>query len=253
MGNIKSKPVWPKSKEEIWNEVFEHLDEQEHKERFLSKIPIWGYAAGLLIPLLLICHFYTVTEETMKGEHSVIMLPDRSMVTMNAESKLSYKPFEWFISKRVKLKGEAFFEVNPGRYFSVQTGQTQVKVLGTTFNVYSRLETCRVICLSGRVEVHDGKKSITLNPNMQAVFNEKININSDVEVSTATGWMQGKFVFVETPLKEVIAEVERQYNITVTPDYNPNHFYSGNFLKTEKPEEILEVIGKPFDITFNIE
>jgi Fe2+-dicitrate sensor, membrane component len=253
MDKIKSKPVWPKSKEDIWDEVFEHLDEQEHKKFFLNKIPTWGYAACILIPLLLICHFYTVTEDTMKGEHSVVILPDRSTVTMNAESKLSYKPFEWYISKKVKLKGEAFFEVTPGRSFSVQTGQTQVKVLGTTFNVYSRHETCRVTCLSGQVEVHAEKKSIILNPNMQAVFNEKININNNVEVSTATGWMQGKFVFIEMPLQEVIAEVERQYNITVTPDYNPNHLYSGNFSKMEEPEEILEVIGKPFDISFSIE
>ena len=253
MGNIKSKPIWPKSKEEIWNEVFEHLDEQEYKGSFLSKIPIWGYAAGIFIPLLLICHFYTITEETMRGEHSVVILPDRSTVTMNAESKLSYKPFEWFISKKVILKGEAFFEVNPGRSFSVQTGQTQVKVLGTTFNVYSRLETCRITCLSGRVEIHTGKKSIILNPNMQAVLKEKNHINCDVETTTATGWKQGKFVFIEMPLEEVIAEVERQYNITVKPNYNPNHLYSGNFSKKEKPEEVLEVIGKPFDITFSIE
>ena len=253
MGNIISKPVWTNSKEEIWDEVFEHLDEQEHKKRFLSKIPVWGYAAGLLIPLLLFCHFYTVTEETMKGEQSVVSLPDRSVVTMNAESKLSYKPLEWFISKKVKLEGEAFFEVNPGRSFSVQTAQTQVKVLGTTFNVYSRLETCRVTCLSGRVEVYAGKISAVLNPNMQAVINDKINVNNDVDNATATGWMQGKFVFIETPLQDVIAEVERQYNITVKPDYNPNHFYSGNFSKKEKPEETLEVIGKPFDIIFSIE
>ena len=253
MGNITSKPVWHKSKEDIWNEVFEHLDEQDNKKRFLSKIPIWGYAAGILIPLLLFCHFYTVTEKTMKGEHSIVRLPDRSAVTMNAESKLSYKPIEWFISRKVRLEGEAFFEVTQGRSFSVQTGQTQVKVLGTTFNVYSRLEMCRVTCLTGRVEVHSGKESIILNPNMQAVINKKINVSNDVAHTTATGWMQGKFVFVETPLKEVIAEVERQYNITVKPDYNPNHFYSGNFSKKEKPEEILEIIGKPFDITFSIE
>ena len=253
MDNNNIDSFWPKSKYEIWDEVFEHLDKQECKKVFLKNIPKWGYAACLLIPLLLLCHFYTVTEETMKGEHLVVRLPDRSMVTMNAESKLSYRPFEWFISKKVKLTGEAFFEVSPGRSFSVKTGQVQVNVLGTTFNVYARYGTYRVTCLSGKVEVFAQQNPIVLNRNMQAVFNEKIDVKSDVESITATGWMQGKFVFVDTPLHEVIAEVERQYNITVMPDYNPNHVYTGNFPKTEKPEEILHIIGKPFDIKFNIE
>ena len=252
MDNHKIESDWPKSKEEIWDEVFERLDEQEDKKRFLSKIPVWGYAASLLIPFLFVCHFYTVTEETKKGEHSVVRLPDRSTVTMNAESRLSYKPLKWLISRQVKLAGEAFFEVNPGRSFSVQSGQLEVNVLGTTFNVYARFGTYRVTCLSGRVEVHAKKKPVLLNPNMQAVFNENMNVNSDVAMMTATGWMQGKFVFTDTPLKEVIAEVERQYNITVTSDYQPNHLYTGNFSKTEKPEDVLKVIGKPFDITFSI-
>ena len=97
-----------------------------------------------------------------------------------------------------------------------------MKVLGTTFNVYSRLETCCVTCLSGRVEVHTGKESVILNPNMQVVVNDKINVCNDAANTTATGWMQGKFVFVEAPFKEVIAEVEHRYNIALKPDYNQN-------------------------------
>jgi ferric-dicitrate binding protein FerR (iron transport regulator) len=68
----------------------------------------------------------------------------------------------------------------------------------------------------------------------------------------ATGWMQGKFAFTETPLAEVVAEIERRYDIRVIPDYNPDYLYTGNFSKTERPEEVLEIIGKPFGITFNI-
>lgn len=253
MDNINNKPVWAKSKDEIWREVFEPVVEHSYGKGFWSRIPVWGYAASLLIPVLLMCHLYTVTEETSRGEHTVVSLPDRSTVTMNAESKLTYKPLEWFISKKVTLKGEAFFEVNPGRQFCVQSGRARVQVLGTTFNVYARAEKYRITCLTGRVEVHAGSESVVLNPNMQAVFNENMNVNSDVVSSTATGWIQGKFVFVKTPLQEVIAEVERQYNITVVPGNYPNHLYSGIFLKMDKPEDVLEVIGKPFDISFSIE
>ena len=254
--NIRIKPVWPKSKEMVWIETFEHLEEQRGSKRFSIRLPVWSYAASLLIPILLVCHFYTATEQTARGEHAVVQLPDRSKVTLNAESTISYKPFEWFISRKVSLEGEAYFEVKHGSRFSVISGSKRVNVLGTTFNTYARPEAYRVTCLTGQVEVHAGNETVILNPTMQATYLDRkfvITNNSQTSVAAATGWTQGKFVFDKTPLQEVIAEVERQYNIDVAPDYDPNHLYTGYFSKTENsPEEILEIIGKAFGITFRI-
>ena len=318
---IRIKPVWPKSKEEIWSEKFEPLVTQSeskmtHKKSqeedsgnnfkiypkpipswynfaFLmeenrmrkeakqipfkktnaarveaqsakKRFPLWGYAASILIPVLLFCSLYTVTETTKRGEQAVVQLPDRSTVTLNAESKLSYKPFIWFISRKgasssnvfarkVSLEGEAYFEVTPGNRFSVQTGDYRVNVLGTTFNVQARPGMYRVTCLTGQVEVQTGQETAPLGPNMQASLHErKLTVIDDVTPSVAIGWMKNMFVFEGTPLGEVIAEIERQYNITVIPDYDPNHLYSGFFSKTENPTEILEAIGKAFGITFSI-
>ena len=249
--NIRIKPLWPKSKEEIWEERFEHL--AEPKKRFFMQIPIWYYAASLLIPFILFGFLYTVNESTARGEHVAIQLPDRSTVTLNSESKLSYKPFIWFISRKIGLEGEACFEVKQGRQFSVLSGQNRVNVLGTTFNVFARTEIFRVNCLTGQVEVRAGQETVVLNPNMQAVFFDgALSLDRDVTPARANGWMQGKFVFVETPLKEVIAEVERQYNIQVTPNIFPNHYYTGSFSKTDNtPEDILKIIGKAFGIIFS--
>ena len=114
MENIKMKPVWPKSKEEIWDEVFENIGEQELPKTFLKRIPIWGYVAGLTVAVLLACYFYTVTEEARRGEHSTVKLPDHSTVTLNAATKLSYRPLAWFFSRKVDLEGEAYFDVKLG-------------------------------------------------------------------------------------------------------------------------------------------
>jgi len=264
MDNIRFTSEWSKSREEIWNEIFEPLEEhgnenfqpsgeQKHKKGFLRSIPIWGYAASILLPVLLVCRFYSVTEATLKGELSVVKLPDHSTVTMNADSKMSYKPLWWYLSRELSLQGEACFEVKPGSLFCVQSGQNRVKVLGTTFNVYARSAMYRVTCIAGRVEVQAGEESAILNPNTQAVLDERgFRINSNMAPITATGWMQGMFVFVDTPLQEVITEVERRYNITVAPDYHPNRLYTGAFAKTEKPEETLEIIGKALEIRFTI-
>ena len=251
MNRIRIEPEWSKSKEEIWDEMFEHLEERNNQKVWLRRIPLWGYAASLLIPILLICHFYTVSKETARGEHLAIRFPDNSKVTMNAESKISYKPLSWFLNRKVRLEGEACFDVKHGSRFSVQSGRNIVSVLGTTFNVCARPGLYRVTCLEGQVEVHAGSESVVLHANMQAVLHEPMLLIYSMAPSIAPGWMQGEFVFVAAPLSEVIAEVERQYNINITPDDFTNHLFTGSFAKTDKPEVILEYIGKPFGITFS--
>jgi ferric-dicitrate binding protein FerR (iron transport regulator) len=253
--NIKVKPEWSKSKADIWNELFEHPDEKTIKRPFLRQIPAGSYAAILFVSLCLTLPFYTVTEKAVRGEYSVALLPDHSIVTLNAESKISYKPYMWFISRKVKLEGEACFEVKSGSRFHVQSGRNKVNVLGTTFNVYARPKMYCVTCLSGRVEVSADRETIVLNSGMQAICREQEwCINKDrTTFCRTTEWMQGKFVFVKTPLSEVVAEIERQYDIDITPASGLNYLYTGNFSKTEKPEDILRIIGKPFGITFKIE
>ncbi len=249
--HIKLRPVWSKSKEQIWAEVFEPLEERSVRRGSWKRIPVWSYAASLLLPLLLFCYLYTITEKTAKGKHAVVWLPDRSSVTLNAESRLSYKPIAWYVSRKAKLDGEAYFEVKHGSRFTVSSGNKRTKVLGTTFNVYARKELYRVTCLTGQVEVQVGQEAVKLQPNMHANFDRgAISVVGVVNPAMATGWVQGKFVFDEMPLPFVIAEVERQYNIEVVQDYDPNHLYTGIFAKDENsPDEILEIIGKAFGIT----
>jgi ferric-dicitrate binding protein FerR (iron transport regulator) len=253
--DIKIRPRWRKSKDKVWNETFEHLGGEKARKTLPQRIPRWSYAAVILLPVLLTVHLYTVTEHAVRGEHAEICLPDGSPVTLNAGSKISYKPYEWFLSRKVRLEGEACFDVKPGSRFRVQSGRNRVDVLGTAFNVYARQETYRVTCLTGRVEVRAERETFVLGPGMQVTCREgKQTVNENITPEQATGWMQGKFVFIETPLAEVIAEMERRYNMRVTcSDADLNRLYTGNFMKTEKPEDILDIIGRPFGITFNIE
>ncbi|MDR1201829.1 MAG: FecR domain-containing protein [Tannerellaceae bacterium] len=257
MEPIRIEPQWPKSKEEIWKEVFEPLmmkqDEQGNRKTSAKRLPLWSYAAILLVLLSLTIHLYTVTEEAARGEHAEVRLPDHSTVTLNAESRLSYKPLEWFISRKVTLEGEACFEVKPGSRFSVQSGSKQVHVLGTTFNVYARPEKYCVTCLEGQVNVCIGQETVALTPGMQALWRgREVEVGEEAVFMRATGWIQGKFEFAETPLSEVVAEIERQYNLRVMSASSLDYLYTGNFSKTERVEDVLEIVGKPFGITFNI-
>lgn len=254
--NIKINPKWPKSKEKIWDEVFDKLEESKNTPKIKS-FSIMKYAAAIIILIVaggLFTFLYQTTETTARGTHTTVFLPDGSNVKLNAESKISYKPYWWFIARNVELKGEAFFEVKPGSRFSVKSNKNEVNVLGTSFNVFARTEKYSVTCVTGKVEVKANNERRTLTPNMQLILrNGVLDVSENKETLQSIGWTQNKFSFIGVPLSDVIHEIERQYNINITTSSNLNYLYTGNFSKEKKPEEVLEIIGKPFGIIFKIE
>lgn len=257
--NIKITPKWEKSKDEIWNKAFADLQETNIEHLVEKKrIPLWRYiAASAVVIVFAVTSFaflYTTTETIGRGSHLAFTLPDGSKVDLNAESQLSYKPYWWYVSRNVKLNGEAYFEVEKGSTFGVQSGQYAVHVLGTSFNVFSRSDQFNVTCLTGKVNVSDKSESVILTPNMQAVLDGgKLKTWEIEDAKLSIEWKKGKFVFVGVPLKDVIQEIERQYNIKVSSSSNLDYLYSGNFTKTKDPNDVLQIVGKPFGIEFKIE
>ena len=256
--DIKITPKWSKSKEDIWDSVFEGLEETPKViEMAPRKRSLWFYSAASIAAIAIIlpsiAFFYTKNEVAERGTHLAVVLPDGSKVDLNAESKISYKPLWWFISRDVELKGEAYFEVEKGSTFDVRSGQYTVSVLGTSFNVFSRAENFKVTCLTGKVNVSDKSESVILIPNMQALLsNGRLTTKNVEDAEESINWKQGKFVFVSVPLQDVIQEIERQYDIEVLPNSNLDYSYSGNFTKAKDPNDVLKIVGKPFGIEFKI-
>ncbi|OJX87344.1 MAG: hypothetical protein BGP01_00570 [Paludibacter sp. 47-17] len=256
--DIKITPKWSKSKEDIWNDMFEQLEDNpkviEMKPR---RKPVWLYVAAAVATIVIllpgIAFLYTKSETAGRGSHLAVALPDGSKVELNAESKITYKPFWWMVSRNVELQGEAYFEVEKGSKFDVRSGDYTVSVLGTSFNIFSRADKYAVTCLTGKVSVADKATSVVLTPNMQAILNNNQLITANIEnAKEAINWKEGRFVFVSVPLVEVIQEIERQYDINVQPGSNLDYLYSGNFTKTQNPEDVLKIVGKPFGIEFKM-
>ena len=255
--DIKITPRWSKNKEDIWNEVFDELDDTpQHLQLTPRKRTMWYYAAAVAAILILlpgISFFYTQTKVVQRGEQLAVLLPDGSRVDLNAESQLSYKPLWWYVSREVKLKGEGYFEVEKGSTFRVHSGAYTVSVLGTSFNIFSRANKFNVTCLTGKVNVSDRSGSVILTPNMQATLQDgKLKAKEVEDARLSVNWKNGLFLFNGVPLKDVVEEIERQYNIEVVPVANLNYLYSGNFTRDKKPEEVLKIIGSPFGIDFKI-
>jgi len=254
--DIKMTPKWSKSKDEIWKDVFADLEDEATPQA--KRISFWRYAAAAVIVVAILgsafAGLYTVTSTASRGMHLTVTLPDGSVAELNAESELRYKPCWWVISRKVELKGEAYFKVVPGSKFTVGSGQNEVNVLGTSFNVLARSQTYVVTCLTGKVEVRAAREKMILTPDMQfSLRNSKAVVTTLLHAPESISWTDNRFSFMGVPLHEVVNEVERQYDIHITTTSKLDYLYTGNFSKAKMPEEVLEIIGKPFGITFKIE
>jgi ferric-dicitrate binding protein FerR (iron transport regulator) len=255
--DMKIIPQWRKNKEDVWAERFANLAEnQPDRKPRIRRITAWHCVAASLA-LLLACTLFagthTVTRQNDRSEAASFALPDGSRVSLNTDSKLTYKPFWWFIDRYAGMEGEACFEVKPGKRFTVASANHRIRVLGTTFNVLAREEVYQVTCLTGKIEVSAGKEKSLLVSNMRLTMTDgQVRIDEGVDAGQSVSWIANGFSFNGVPLSHVVAEIERHYHIRITSTSALDYAYTGNFSKDKTPEEILEIIGKPFGIHFSI-
>ena len=192
--------------------------------------------------------------ETDLADRKEIHLPDQSEVLLNAESQLTFSKKGWETNRTVRLVGEAFFEVEKGSEFIVQTEIGEVTVLGTSFNVLMRGPYFEVYCQTGRVQVSvtDQENSLVLSAGEGTLYNgqtgkfEKIQMANGHEL-----WTEGRITFSDKPLKFVIQELERQYN-TVIEAPGLEKSYSGT-LTMNNLEQALYDLTWPLKLKYKIE
>lgn len=201
------------------------------------------------------------TIQIPKGGEYELILPDGTHVWLNSDSELSF-PAQFDDAKReVSLSGEAYFSVtkNAAQPFIVKTtGDIEVKVLGTEFNVsaYPDADVVETTLREGSVNVSDKKQNVILTPSHQAVYEKKSRhlTSRKVDVRLYTTWKDGLFVFENKPLEEIMTTLSRWYNINVfyaNPAVKKYHFTGdleryGDFRKT------LGMIEKATSIQFKV-
>lgn len=185
------------------------------------------------------------------GARSQIMLPDSSLVWLNAGSKLTYAGDFGRKNRQVWLEGEGYFEVtrNAGCPFTVRTDVLDVTVLGTAFNVqaYVDARTVEVDLLKGQVEVAtaDGRR-LSLLPDQQARFDRASGLfESHPAVTTlAADWVNGRLSFINTPFPEILDKLQRHFNvrIEVCSEKAARESFSGSIDLRLSLDEILRYI-----------
>jgi len=156
-----------------------------------------------------------------RGGEFHIVLEDSTEVWLNAASCLTYPATFAAGERRVRVSGEAYFAVrkDEARPFYVESEGLEVRVYGTTFNVkaypdeqytYTTLETGSV---SLRQTSGEGG-TLMLSPGHQAVYDpagSEVNMKV-VDTGIITGWHNGRFVFEEQPLANIMKDLSRWYD-----------------------------------------
>jgi ferric-dicitrate binding protein FerR (iron transport regulator) len=200
-------------------------------------------------------YFYTSTLETtnntMASQQKSIVLPDTSQVELNALSTLTFNKSNWNDNRSLILNGEAYFKVAKGKKFDVKTELGTVTVLGTQFNVKQRNNYFEVTCYEGKVAVNSSIKQITLLPGDTFLIIDGKYIATEKENLSHPSWLDNKSTFRSMPYREVIAEFERQYNVSIELDaINDSQNFTGSFTHNDI-EIALKSITLPLQLKYS--
>ncbi len=187
-----------------------------------------------------------------KGQHSEYQLPDGSLVTMNADSKISFKRSKFNKDRYLKLEGEAFFNVKKGKTFTISTKFADIKILGTTFNVFARENLFKVSCLTGKISVTSGNQSLIITPGESAAIrNGKLEKFEDKNINTISNWRVGEFYFEGASISSVFREMERQFNVTFVVTKMNDRYFTGSFTN-KNLVNALDIVCIPMGLTYEI-
>ena len=240
MLDFEVESIAPQKKSELFNRINDTIKEvpfeKKNKERRLISRRQFG-ALGLAASFVLLLTVFWPSNDllniqTQLGEFTEHTLPDNSTVSINAKSNLTYNSNNFKGNRQLQLDGEAFFDVEKGSSFKVNTALGSVEVLGTSFNVFSRDSNFKVVCETGKVRVSSSSSDeVILEPGESCSLIDNKLVKAKRNFSS-NSWTKGVFRFDDNPLKNVISELERQYAITVEASgINTEEKYTGFFEK----------------------
>jgi len=218
----------------------------------------YGIAASviLLIGIFTYFNFFNMTIYSSDfGERLAFELPDGSKVLLNSKSTIKFNKYNWDTNRTLELKGEAYFDVEKGNKFTVETSQGEVSVLGTEFNVKAITDLFKVSCYEGKVKVKDYTDSSVRNLTPSLGY-QNITNNTPIVLNfenTRPEWMNQQSAFKSTPIKYVFIALEKQYGLQFVYDhFNDSILFTGSFPNNNK-EIALKTVLKSVNLKYTIQ
>ncbi len=245
----------------------------------LKNIKVWTAMAASLL-LLVVSGFLMfinssdfkntlglIKKQNDKGMRSEILLPDGSIVWLNAESELKFPEKFDKDSREIYLTGEAFFEISrdESRPFIIHMDKNHIRVLGTSFNVkaYDEEDLVETTVVTGKVAfirnglraTKDFNDTLFLTPNYKVLYSKETGKLTKTTANTheATAWKEGKLIFKSNSFSTISRALERTYGKRIIFDNERigNCKLTGTF-ENNSLEEIMILITKTNDYTYEI-
>lgn len=181
-------------------------------------------------------------------------LADKSVVTLNRKAILDAPESFAQNERRVRLRGEAFFNIEPDKSkpFIIETeSQVEIKVLGTSFNVKSYADFTEVIVETGTVQLKKYNKLITLHANEMVRID---NADSTLKVKKTKDklyryFRSREFECENTPLWKVVEVLNEAYEDTIIiGNQDLKKMTLTTRFSNESIESVLSVLSETFDI-----
>lgn len=245
-----------------------------HAERHSAQRPAWmrrlaawrvsGVAACILLLVGVAGIFFAgrmLSDERMQqvivpaGQRAELQLSDGTKVWLNSKSRLEYPASFGWHSRKVKLSGEGYFEVthNERKPFVVQTEDYDVRVLGTTFNVYAYDNdryTFETALLEGMVEVSsrsDASQRLVLQPNEAAVMAADGRLTRTRLTDMGRfRWTEGLICLNDVPFGELLERFSDYFDIRILLK-NPKLYdvrCTGKFRQSDGIDHSLHVLQR---------
>jgi ferric-dicitrate binding protein FerR (iron transport regulator) len=280
-----NRNLFEKSMDETWDETGKDTEcsekqTEQYKEEAIALLqtlkpkksigirywkPLLRIAASILILLTTGMGAYLLSQfidkqsmithncSTSHGETKTLKLPDGSLVSLNACSEINYPEKFTGDIRKIKLKGEAWFDVAKNEQpFVIVTEQFNVKVLGTRFNVkaYNEDEIQSINVENGKVEVEMPEATMRLTADEHIDINRiKGTYGKRKENQPVAVWRESAFYFNRTPIHDVVNELERVYNCRI--ELKKGQLFD-NFITGEHSNKNLESVLESIEYTSGI-
>jgi len=195
----------------------------------------WIAAAAAVVAVCLIGSLFlislqispkTETYATRAGETRAITLDDGTRIDLNGASSLTVRMGR--TERRVVMaQAEASFDVahDTNRPFLIEAGDSEIRVVGTEFNVGRHAGRTTVTVRRGVVEVKprtgaDAPARLARGSQLTVVDGDGPAVVRAVDPDEAFAWRSGRLIYRDRPLAEVAADLSRRFTIpvTVAPD-----------------------------------
>ncbi|GAA5225343.1 FecR family protein [Membranihabitans marinus] len=212
---------------------FEKQNSGLSRKLALGRVEKWSLAAGVLIVVGFLSVIFmfkntdpdTLSYQTGFGETLDIALPDGSSVSLNANSKIEWDNL-WKGKgvRNIQLEGEAFFDVqhlDEDQSFFVQTKDLSIQVLGTSFNVDSRVLSTEVYLEEGKVQLQLAAEKDTIYsmaPGEKIIYKAEekaVKKTLNETMTSAASWKNGVLNFKAMTFREVLIKLEEIYGKTL--------------------------------------